>query len=793
MSINTRIELIVKEGPGEITGKTLLELDENDSIEFDDIQFTEPGKYIIQAIPENNEKVEQKEFTINIEDEDIIEQEDSGSIEDDDTESLKGGRPIIKQIFEPSIKLAPFEFEKSNNEDDNIDIASSLGYTPFLGYNGIQIRTKDIIKMFLYYEDLIPKCRVTFRDTQGFINSQDGMPLSDTKFDIFLNSGSPVLKSIHLKFKISEFKKNKRGTNTFIGVISFGDFEDFYDISNKTYKNDSFTVLKKVAKEVGLGYNSNVNSTDDEMTWRRKRMNYQDFIKSVVKKSYISDDSFVSTYIDFYYSLNYVDIEKEWNRDISKDLALNTQGVSSLNGEAALVPMTITNDPSQDTSEFSFLSNYKLLNNSTDKNIKEGMFSKSRVYNRETKQFEKFDINSQDSSGDVVILKGAPADSLSYKESSSAVDKGRKDNDNVHKNFLYSEELNKRNFSNLTKVTCIITMTSPNYNIYLYQKINVVFVNQIQTVTNNYPIDERLSGEWMVVDISFNWLNGTLRQKLAIARKELGKTTLENNTEVVAEDKTVDNSEINDNPIDEDIENETINDTGFIFGDEIPQENENENQFSGLDENTLNGDVISDENEIDNDVFSGDQFRINPIYTTDTINLESYNNVIRILTLKNNERTLRIFQPESNTYELNLNEFGVGEYFLEVTIRDKTKIFDIFKISEPDYDNYWRIEYLNEVKLFFKSKKTNALFLTKNKANEYSETIKKYVDNEKSLDLYLYLSKFKDKTNVSSVSSSFYNLYNKDFYSYLKENLSEGNFNNLVSYTDKLNNYTIKD
>lgn len=546
MSINSKITLKVKSGPGEIAGKTELEI-VNNSVSFDKIQFTEPGEYVISVIPSNNEELDRTEFSINIEpEEDFIPQENSDETEEE-IQPIDGTRPIIAQILQPSIKLDPMEFDKSDNDKDNEEVGSTLGFTPFVWYNGTQIKTIDIIKLFLYYEDMVPKCRMTIRDTEGFINSPTTTPLNDTKFEVFLNSNSEVLKSIHLKFKIEFNKTNKNGTNTITGLVDIGN--DFYNRIYKSYNDTSFNVFKKISKELQLGYNSNITNSDDKMIWRRRGTNLQEFIEYITKHSYISDESFLMTYIDFYWSLNFVDLEKEWKRDISDDIGINSQGLSSV-GKEETTSMILSNDQSINSTPFYF-TRFKLSNNSTSQTIKKGVYSVSKVYDRKNKQFLKFNIDSLTSKGeDKIILKGAPGDKKPLDDNFTNDYGGKIDIDNVHKNFLYAKEQNKRNLNNLVNISMDMTLPQPNFNLYLYQKVNIAFITQKQTITNDKLLDERLSGDWMIIDISFNWTNGSLNQKILVVRKELGKTNKENQEQIVGPNKEVNNSEINDNPTD---------------------------------------------------------------------------------------------------------------------------------------------------------------------------------------------------------------------------------------------------
>lgn len=581
---NSKITLSIKSGPGEISGVTELPL-ENNRVNFSKIQFTEPGEYVVSVIPSNTEEIEPTEFTINVESEEVIPQENSDEV-DEEKPKIDGTRPIIAQITQPSIKLEPMEFDASTSEKDNEEVSGNLGYTPFVWYNGIQIKTADISSLYLYYENKIPMCIMTIRDTLGLINSPETSPLNNTKFEVFLNSGSDILKSIHLKFKLEVNSVNKNGTNTITGAL---DMKDYHKKKYDSKKGTSFNVLKEIATDLELGYNSNITNTDDDMKWRRKGITYSDYIDTILKHSYISDDSFLRGYIDYYWSFNYVDIEKEWKRDISKDIGLITQGVSSV-GEPEIVEMSLTNDRSMNSSPFYF-TNQKLKNNSTFKNMNKGIFTVSKTYDRQSKQFLIFNIDSITSDASKnVILKGDPLDTEESETNFSTSYKGKIDTDNVHKNYTYAFDQNKRNLENLTNISLDMTLPQANFNLYLYQKIRIDFINEKQTLSNEKYKDERLSGDWLIIDISFNWTRGSLTQKLTVVRKELGKTTSEQNEQKVSEDPTVNNSEINENPIDEDIndvEEPSVID-GFDFGDEeveeVTDEEFLEEEFLGADE-----------------------------------------------------------------------------------------------------------------------------------------------------------------------------------------------------------------
>jgi muramidase (phage lysozyme) len=546
--MNTRITLKVKEGPGELIGLTQLETNNGELI-FDKIQFSESGQYVISIISSSND-IENTEFTINVIDQDnFIEQE---SFDDEEKKLTTENRPYITQIDIPTIELSSMQLETTQNNGDDTRLLESFGRNPFFWYNGVQIQERYILKLDLYYDDIVPKCKVTFIDAIGVVNSDDFMPLSDTRFEIFLNSNSTILKPIHLRFKIETSQRNRNNTNTITGII---DIPDFYKVNFKSYNSTSFDTLREVCREHRLGFNSNIDQTNDQMNWIKNGITTKEFIKNIITHSYISDNSFTQGYIDFYWSLNFIDIEKEWLRDNSNDVAINSTGIASeikKDDIDKLTPMILSNEKSLDYSGFGF-KNYRITNNSTKKNSKKGTYTKTKYYDRLSKRFIEFDIDSLDSDPTRnIILKGVPLDK-SELENYRTNYSGKIDIDNVHENYLYAVIHNQRNLNNITNITVELELYELNFNLYKFQKISVVFVNQMQTIIDDAVINMRLTGDWLITDISFIFNGNTTKQKLILARKELSKLIEEINSQVTENDSNTNNSEINNNPVDNNI------------------------------------------------------------------------------------------------------------------------------------------------------------------------------------------------------------------------------------------------
>ena len=536
--VNSKIILKKVSGPGEIVGVTELDL-ELGSVIFKGLQFTEGGDYVV-SVSGSSTQIVPTEFSITVAAaEEVLEQEASGQ-----EEPISGTRPIIAQIDQPTKKLDPMTNTQPADNQPGEAITGTLGNLPFVYYSGNQIRPVDIQKLSIYYDQFVPKCMITFGDSLGLVNAPDTAPTSNSTIEIFLDSGSEQLKSVHLKFLIDQKKDNKNGTITIYGKL---DLKEFYKVGFESLSGSSFDVLREVSKKLQLGYNSNITQTNDAMNWVRNGVNSETFIREIINNSYISDDSFMVAYIDYYYCFNYVDVEKEYNRDNSTDVAINSTGLggkADLPDEDKTSQLFLSNSKGLNSSPYHF-SKFTFMNNSTAKITNKGSTTDSKVYDRVNKRFLNFKVDSM-ASTDPTLKTLRSEDDIDTNFSTEF--SGKLDTDNVHENYLYALSQNQRNLTNLGNIMADLTLPIPNFNIYKFQKIRIVFVNDKSTPTEPDKIITRYTGNWIIIDISFVYQKGELFQNLRVARKELSKTQAEIDTEVTKPDNSQ-NSELNENPV----------------------------------------------------------------------------------------------------------------------------------------------------------------------------------------------------------------------------------------------------
>lgn len=542
-SITGKINLKVKSGPGVIIGITDVDILDGKA-DFSGIQFDQAGDYVI-SVTSTSSEIEPTELKFKVLPEpEVIPQDSKGATES----NASGTRPIIAQIDPPTISLPPMKFSTQGaSQNDSIQVATTIGNLPFFNYNGVVINDRDIQQLRLYHEGILPKVKIIFRDSNNVISQNP--PKDDTKFEIFIKSGSHNLKPIHLKFKVEDYQKLQNNLYTVTGAI---DISDIYRMKFNVYRGTSFNAIREICKDLKLGFNSNIENTNDDMPWRNIGDRPYKFIGDIIKHSYISDESFMAGYIDFYYCFNYVDVEKEMKRNVSGDVGIDTGGFENPDTKDTdkITRMRLMTEKGLQSSSFYFIKTGQ-KSDSTKISMQQGYKTRTKFYDKVKKMFLVFDVDSTTTDGSKsIILKGIEDDKESFDNNYVTKYSGKIDTDNVHKNHNYAVTQNRINLDNMMKNQMDIKLPNPNFNIYKYQKIDVSLVKEAATLGSEEIVEWRYSGEWLISEIAYDYSNGKLSQEVKLVRKEMGKNPDEikdtaNNPQVKPETK----DQKNENPI----------------------------------------------------------------------------------------------------------------------------------------------------------------------------------------------------------------------------------------------------
>ena len=90
----------------------------------------------------------------------------------------------------------------------------------------------------------------------------------------------------------------------------------------------------------------------------------------------------------------------------------------------------------------------------------------------------------------------------------------------MHKNFNYATMQNAQNIDEIQKVGIEIKLPIPNFNLYRFIKVNVVFNSDTPSLTST-DINHRLSGQWLVLNIRFVQIGNDFCQYVSLVKREL--------------------------------------------------------------------------------------------------------------------------------------------------------------------------------------------------------------------------------------------------------------------------------
>lgn len=531
-----------------------------------------------------------------IQNEDINnEQTDVQDVSEENADSQKKNldfNPVqLTQIIEPTISVTTISIDgKSNTKAQRKQFTTSMGAAPLVYYNGIHIEYSDISMFKLYHEGILPAIKIIFVDRNGIFRD-DGFPVDDTIITIFIYSKSKRLRSIKMDFKITSFK-DLAGSFSIQGIV---DIPQIYLRKFTSYsKKTSFECLQEVAKECQLGFATNVSDSDDKMTWINTGHQRLQFISEVVNNSYISDNSFLHCYIDYYYNLCYVDLEKEYNRENSEDVQILSTGKKEFtenDDDEEISRLILSTDKSFKESNM-WINKYKITNRSTKTSLNNAYLTRNKVYNSLKKEVLDFGIDSITSNGDKsIILKGKPGDEEFFKENINSIWSGKLEEfgdgeGNVHNNYNYSPTQNSINLNEFNKIEVEVDLPNPNFNIFKTQKIFVSLLKEVPGANQKTLKFKRLDGNWIIRDIEFNFDGNKHYQTLRLIKREL---EIDSNDEISEPRSEQNNSQTNNS--EQDYTNE-LSPYDLPPNDPLVNETPNRNDNPTLDTNNFDLDYI---------------------------------------------------------------------------------------------------------------------------------------------------------------------------------------------------------
>lgn len=268
-------------------------------------------------------------------------------------------------LVEFAPKITPYKIEVLDLESKNAEFKALrpdlTGYNrqkgkriPLIQIGGFILNENDLLSFTLFQNDFLPNIHISFIDSAK-IHTSEGFPTTNPIVSIYLAPTNKLLKSISADYLIT----NIRSVALPDGRIRYDYVGELYIPKLNTNKSIAYSkmtsvdALRAIAKDLGLGFATNEDQTNDNMTWINPNLSYKTFIQNISDRAYKNEKSFYQIFIDRSYVLNFINVEKQYSRDQEVDVTyigqnnredINYERVDdvSKNDSLAEVPMVLT-------------------------------------------------------------------------------------------------------------------------------------------------------------------------------------------------------------------------------------------------------------------------------------------------------------------------------------------------------------------------------------------------------------------------------------------------------------------
>jgi hypothetical protein len=454
---------------------------------------------------------------------------------------------MITIIEQSKIETLPLSFNPKDEQDAKL-ILESFDFMPYLSITkfdeDVLVKTttidiRDIIYIKLFNNSFLPEIEIYCVDSKGILFN-DIYPFdNDTIISIFIKADSEMLMPIRMDFRVTEYETDKSGINNNLTIKGILNIEDLHYSRYETLNGTSFDVVRKLSSDINLGFVSNISNTNDYMKWLTMSETYLQIINNITKNAFISEETFIWTFIDFHYRLNFIDIQTEINDFTLKQTWTSVKTLTQKEEESQVDLYLTNNEAFSFTNRF--ISKFNLINEATKINLKDYYKltatwydkNKNSVIKKEIKKLQNTTLDFQGPNGKLIGLTNIKSKLIYENFQDNYFQKI--DIDNVHENYHLAESLNKYNLENLGKLKLVVVLKQANFSIQRFQNILVEIFNVQDVLSEDASVKDNgeskspleninkfLSGYWFVTGINYVFKKTSgVEQEIILMRREL--------------------------------------------------------------------------------------------------------------------------------------------------------------------------------------------------------------------------------------------------------------------------------
>lgn len=265
---------------------------------------------------------------------------------------------LVRLIEDPKIKKDIRFDELSLREDGGTSIngGSELNTVgndyPIIRINDMVLGKDDIQSMLISSRGFLPTIELSLKFANTALISKN-MPKDGDMISVFVRTNTSAINYLRNDFIINHVDSNissKSANNT---VFLRGElFIEGFTSNNNTFGiiGTSKDVMKEIAKKFKMGFAYNdADDMDDLQNWLCCFSSPQVFIEDVTRHSWKNNMSFFKSWVDLYYNLCFVNVNKFLSSDENPEDEIDLTFFSST---VALNSLTSSNDKPDDAKPF---------------------------------------------------------------------------------------------------------------------------------------------------------------------------------------------------------------------------------------------------------------------------------------------------------------------------------------------------------------------------------------------------------------------------------------------------------
>lgn len=417
-------------------------------------------------------------------------------------------KSIIRSFLDPTIELDEISFSDVE-EGTNPNAESGRGTKvqkrignlfPLIQINEYILHEEELDKMVIDSTGFIPTIDLRFTlgsSPSTFVST--AIPKDGDRVNVFIRARDDSFKPIRNDYLITDVNTTKGANNQGNGMTFKISGELFipgiHDERIVAFSGTSINVLEEIAEELGLGFATNEDSTEDEQTWICGNDTYQNLIKHISSAAWKNESSYFRSFIDIYYHLNFVNIGNQFNDSTELDDALVDVLLSQDTEEGEEISKGIekkyfTNVEDREGTNM-HIRNYRVINNSSDISNKYGYKIYSEFFDQNS--LEKWSLYSEPiitpgAENKNILLKGRPGEDF-YKTQIKKRWMGvqyTNPEGNVHDKYLFSQVHNLINNMELEKMKLEIEVPRANFNVYRGERIPCLLISSGEPMKTPY-------------------------------------------------------------------------------------------------------------------------------------------------------------------------------------------------------------------------------------------------------------------------------------------------------------------